>query len=150
MIHDGFRGSQIPSVFAGKMSSPEFQNVVLDVHRYQCFGDEKKFDHAENIHHVGSIAHELREIESKVLWTICGEWSIATGGWRSDVERQDFYDAQVKAFSNCHGSFFGIIRLKVEIRIGRCEMQWKAVCRLTSQACKAKCGAKMLKRKTLP
>lgn len=107
VIHDGFRGSRISDVFGGKMSRPEFQNVVLDVHRYQCFGEEKKLDHAGNICLAeGTIANELRKLESEVLWTICGEWSIATGGSRSDVERQVFYDTQVKAFSNCHGSFF--------------------------------------------
>ena len=113
VIHDGFRDSQIKDVFGGKMPHPEFQNVVLDAHRYQCFGpgpgqpDLRTFDHAANIRHAeGHIADEMRTLNETVYWTVCGEWSLATGGRRTDAERQAFFDAQTKAFENCQGFFF--------------------------------------------
>ena len=113
VIHDGFRDSRIKDVFGGKMPHPEFQNVVLDAHRYQCFGpgpgqpDLRTFDHAANIRHAeGHIADEMRTLNETVYWTVCGEWSLRTGGDRTDEERQAFFDAQIKAFENCQGFFF--------------------------------------------
>ena len=110
VIHDGFRGPRIAEVFGGKMPHPMFQNVVLDVHRYQCFdgpGDLNKLDHAGNIRHIeGPLTDEILSLQQSVYWTICGEWSLGTGGYRTDVERQEFFDAQNHAFENCQGSFF--------------------------------------------
>ena len=113
VIHDGFRDSRIKDVFGGKMPHPEFQNVVLDAHRYQCFKpgpgqpDLRTFDHAANIRHAeGHIADEMRRLNETVYWTICGEWSLRAGGDRTDEERQAFFDAQIKAFENCQGFFF--------------------------------------------
>ena len=113
VIHDGFRDSRIKDVFGGKMPHPEFQNVVLDAHRYQCFGpgpgqpDLRTFDHAANIHHAeGHIANEMRRLNETVYWTICGEWSLRTGGDRTNAERQAFFDAQIEAFEKCQGCFF--------------------------------------------
>ena len=119
VIHDGFRDSRIKDVFGGKMPHPEFQNVVLDTHRYQCFGpgpgqpDLRTFDHAANIRHAeGHIADEMRTLNETVYWTVCGEWSLATGGRRNDDERQEFFDAQAKAFGNCQGFFFWSYKLE--------------------------------------
>ena len=119
VIHDGFRDSRIKDVFGGKMPHPEFQNVVLDAHRYQCFGprpgqpDLRTFDHAANIRHAeGHIADEMRTLNETVYWTICGEWSLATGGQRNDDERQEFFDAQAKAFEDCQGFFFWSYKLE--------------------------------------
>ena len=119
VIHDGFRDSRIKDVFGGKMPHPEFQNVVLDAYRYQCFGpgpgqpDLRTFDHSANIRHAeGHIADEMRTLNETVYWTVCGEWSLATGGRRNDEERQEFFDAQAKAFGNCQGFFFWSYRLE--------------------------------------
>lgn len=110
VIHDGFRGSRIKDVFGGKMPHPKFQNVVLDVHRYQCFpgpGDLDKLDHSGNLRHVeGPLTEEMKMLNGKVLWTICGEWSMGTGGERTDAERKEFYDTQKRAFENTQGDFF--------------------------------------------
>lgn len=119
VIHDGFRDSRINDVFGGKMPHPEFQNVVLDAHRYQCFGpgpgqpDLRMFDHAANVRHAeGHIADEMRRLNETVYWTICGEWSLRTGGDRSDAERQEYFDAQIRAFEQCQGFFFWSYKLE--------------------------------------
>ena len=108
VLHDGFRGPRIKDVFGGHFNEPEFSNVVLDVHRYQCFTDDlKALDAAGNVRHAeGPLAEELRTLQGSVYWTICGEWSLGTDGDRTDAERQAFFDAQIKAFENCQGFFF--------------------------------------------
>ena len=110
VFHDGFRGPRIKDVFGGRFNEPEFSNVVLDAHRYQCFDGPdhlNKLDHAGNLRHVeGSLTEELKMLNGKVLWTICGEWSMGTGGERTDAERQEFFDAQERAFRNTQGDFF--------------------------------------------
>lgn len=110
VIHDGFRGRRIKDVFGGRFCEPGFSNVVLDVHRYQCFegpGDLHKLDHAGNLRHAeGPLSDEMRDLNENAYWTVCGEWSLAAGGPRSGSEHQAFCDAQLKAFENCQGFFF--------------------------------------------
>lgn len=108
VFHDGFRADRICDVFAGKMAPPEYQNVVMDAHRYQCFDDfHKSLDNKGNIAEVeGTLTNELRMLQEKAYWTIVGEWSFGTGGERTMEEHQAFYDAQIKAFSNVLGYFF--------------------------------------------
>ena len=113
VLHDGFRDSRIAELFGG-FGDPAFRNVVLDVHRYQCFDDGlKALDAAGNVRQAeGPQAEEFRRLESAVLPTVCGEWSLGTGGARTDAERQAFYDAQNRAFENCRGSFFWSYRIE--------------------------------------
>lgn len=108
VLHDGFRGPRIKDVFGGRFYEPEFSNVVLDVHRYQCFTDDlKALDAAGNVRYAeGPLSDEIRDLNGSVYWTVCGEWSLATGGSRNDEERQAFFDAQVQVFENCQGFFF--------------------------------------------
>ena len=114
VLHDGFRGPRIAEVFGGRYPEPAFRNVVLDIHRYQCFDDGlRALDAAGNVRQAeGPQADEFRELESAVLWTVCGEWSLGTGGKRNDAERQAFFDAQNRAFENCHGAFFWSYRIE--------------------------------------
>ncbi len=108
VIHDGFRGPRIPEVFGGRFREPVFSNVVLDAHRYQCFDDDlRSLDAASNVRQAeGPLAKELHSLQESVFWTICGEWSLGTGGSRTDAERQAFFNAQKRAFDSCQGSFF--------------------------------------------
>ena len=108
VIHDGFRGTRIAEVFGGRFREPEFSNVVLDAHRYQCFDDDlRSLDAAGNVRQAeGPLAKELHSLQESVYWTICGEWSLGTGGSRTDDEHQAFFHAQKRAFENCQGSFF--------------------------------------------
>ncbi len=113
VFHDGFRGTRIAEVFGGRMDEPAFRNVVLDAHRYQCFDESLKALDAEgNVRQAeGPLADELRALRS-VYWTIVGEWSLGTGGQRTDAERQAFFDAQMNAFENTIGSFFWSYRIE--------------------------------------
>ena len=114
VIHDGFRGPRIAEVFGGRFREPEFRNVVLDAHRYQCFDDGlRALDAAGNVRQAeGPQADEFRALEAEVLRTVCGEWSLGVGGKRTDEEQQAFFDAQNRAFGNCHGSFFWSYRIE--------------------------------------
>ena len=109
VFHDGFRGDRILDVFGALMRPPEYQNVILDAHRYQCFDDYfRSLDIEGHIAHVeGPLTKELKRLQS-VYWTVVGEWSLGTGRGlnRSMEEMQLFYDAQIKAFKNVLGSFF--------------------------------------------
>ena len=107
VLHDGFRGPRIAEVFGG-FGGPAFRNVILDAHRYQCFDDyHKALDAAGNVRDAEeNLAAELRELDGNVLPTVVGEWSLGTGGQRTDAERRAFFHAQIKAFEDCHGAFF--------------------------------------------
>jgi glucan 1,3-beta-glucosidase len=70
VVHDAFLGAQ---AWKGFMLPPRYENVVLDVHLYHVFTEdelvctpEQHVEHAYNVH------------MDTDLWTIVGEWSLAT------------------------------------------------------------------------
>jgi glucan 1,3-beta-glucosidase len=76
VFHDGFRSFR---EYTGFMSGPEFDNVVFDIHRYQCFEradiDMDIYGHIEKSaitwkQEADEIIRELR------LPTYVGEWSL--------------------------------------------------------------------------
>jgi glucan 1,3-beta-glucosidase len=76
VIHDGFRSH---TEYSGFMTGPEYQNVVFDIHRYQCFARE---DLDLDIYgHIQKNAGELREEADAINrdrpeGTYVGEWSL--------------------------------------------------------------------------
>ncbi|MFU8789185.1 MAG: glycoside hydrolase family 5 protein [Methylobacter sp.] len=75
VYHDGFRSFR---EYAGFLSKPEFSNVILDIHRYQCFVRE---DIDTDIYgHIQKAAigwkNEADEIINELGWTYVGEWSL--------------------------------------------------------------------------
>ena len=52
VIHDAFR----PREWADFMREPDYQNVILDTHPYQCFTDD---DRKRDLH--GQVQHALFE-----------------------------------------------------------------------------------------
>ena len=74
MIHDGFR----PHDWANFMREPEYQNVILDTHRYQCFTDD---DRKRDGYRPGAACalerKKLLDEMQKQLPCIVGEWSCA-------------------------------------------------------------------------
>ncbi len=76
VFHDGFRGY---SEYRNFLQPPEYENVVLDLHRYQCFDDG---DRGMDIYgHIKKAAidwtNESHEIAEHLgLWTYVGEWSL--------------------------------------------------------------------------
>ena len=74
VIHDGFR----PLEWADFMPAPEYQNVMLDAHRYQCFTDEDRKRDA-TIRSLPARHERKQHLDEKQhqLPSIVGEWSSA-------------------------------------------------------------------------
>ncbi|MDH4609235.1 glycoside hydrolase family 5 protein [Pseudomonas sp. BN102] len=76
VFHDGFRPFE---QYLGFMQSPEFSNVVFDIHRYQCFErcdiDSDIYSH---VHKASGLWKTEADgiIEQLGLPTYCGEWSL--------------------------------------------------------------------------
>lgn len=105
VFHDGFRSYK---EYLGFMKGPEFDNVVFDIHRYQCFARE---DIDLDIHgHINKSAVELRQEADDIAlelghWTYVGEWSLgldlkvvslwAPGPYNHALEKLDSFQANV-------------------------------------------------------
>ena len=76
VFHDGFRSYK---EYLGFMKTPEFDNVVFDIHRYQCFVRE---DIDMDIYgHVNKTTVEWKLEADNIAselghWTYAGEWSL--------------------------------------------------------------------------
>jgi glucan 1,3-beta-glucosidase len=126
VFHDGFRSYQH---YLGFLQPPEFENVVFDIHRYQCFARED-ID-LDIYHHIqkGAIEwkNEADDIINKLgLPTYCGEWSLgmnlkvvslwAEGPFNHALENMDVFQmavayhgyaaAQLLTFEKYLGWFF--------------------------------------------
>ena len=111
VIHDAFR----PSEWKGFMQAPEYANVFLDTHPYQCFTDD---DRKRDLH--GQVAFALLERKKLLdgmkqqLPCIVGEWSFALPpeslggrkGFELDVAMRGYGDAQLINFDATAGWFF--------------------------------------------
>ncbi|HLK56316.1 MAG TPA: glycoside hydrolase family 5 protein [Chthonomonadaceae bacterium] len=111
VIHDGFR----PMDWANFMTEPDYTNVLLDTHLYQCYVDEDKKRTIEG--HVHKAAVERRDQIAKMqqqLPTIVGEWSCALdpqslkglADKRLDDAKRAYGDAQLTGYSDAQGWFF--------------------------------------------
>ncbi len=75
VFHDGFRSYR---EYLDMMSDPALANVVLDIHRYQCFShDEVNMDIHQHLRHT---VVDWREEASNMIRdeqrVYCGEWSL--------------------------------------------------------------------------
>ena len=74
VIHDGFR----PRDWSNFMREPEYQNVILDTHCYQCFtDDDRKRDRFGQVQHALLKRKKLLDDMQKQLPCFVGEWSCA-------------------------------------------------------------------------
>ncbi|MDD2762116.1 MAG: glycoside hydrolase family 5 protein, partial [Methylomonas sp.] len=76
VFHDGFRGFRD---YGGFMASPECRNVILDIHRYQCFVEDdiglELFGHLQKV--LVDWTVEATDIVSHAgMPTYVGEWSL--------------------------------------------------------------------------
>jgi glucan 1,3-beta-glucosidase len=76
IFHDGFRSYR---EYLGFMKGPEFDNVVFDIHRYQCFAREE-ID-LDIYGHVNKTVVDWKQeadgiIQEMDQWTYVGEWSL--------------------------------------------------------------------------
>ncbi|NOS75315.1 MAG: cellulase family glycosylhydrolase [Methyloglobulus sp.] len=105
VFHDGFRSYQ---EYLGFMKEPEFDNVVFDIHRYQCFARED-ID-ADIYQHVTKTVVEWKQEADAIIqemnqWTYVGEWSLgldlkvvslwAEGPYNHALEHMDKFQMDV-------------------------------------------------------
>ena len=126
IFHDGFRSFRN---YMGFMEPPKFNNVILDIHRYQCFVREDiDLDIFGHIHKsVVELKDEADEIIKELKHPVfCGEWSLgmnlkvvslwAEGPFNHALESMDEYQislayrgyaaAQMLTFEKYLGWFF--------------------------------------------
>ncbi|RPJ07986.1 MAG: glucan 1,3-beta-glucosidase [Deltaproteobacteria bacterium] len=126
VFHDGFRSHR---EYLGFMQPPQYQNVIFDIHRYQCFNREDlDMDIHGHLHKAGNLwRQEIDEIHRELkLTSIAGAWSLglnlavvslwAEGPYgralrdmnqfQLDVAYRAFGAAQLLAFESCRGWFF--------------------------------------------
>ncbi|WP_245589149.1 glycoside hydrolase family 5 protein [Desulfatirhabdium butyrativorans] len=126
IFHDGFRSC---SEYIGFMQPPEYQNVIFDIHRYQCFDpNDLAMDIHGHLNKTGNLWRQEAEDMRRefLLPTIVGEWSLgldleAGSLWslgpfdqalrRLDSFQQDaayraFGATQLLVFENYYGWFF--------------------------------------------
>jgi glucan 1,3-beta-glucosidase len=126
VFHDGFRP---PGEYAGFFQSPGFENVLYDIHRYQCFDRaDIDLDIHGHLHKAGVLwTSEADQIQGELgIPAIAGEWSLgldlkvvslwAPGPYNHALERLDEFQhdvalraygaAQLLAFEHYRGWFF--------------------------------------------
>jgi glucan 1,3-beta-glucosidase len=126
VFHDGFRSYQ---EYVGFMMTPEFENVIFDIHRYQCFVRE---DIDTDIYgHVSKSVIDWKQEADQIIqelqkWTYVGEWSLgldlkvvslwAEGPFNHALDKMDSFQmdvayrayaaAQLATFEKYLGWFF--------------------------------------------
>lgn len=117
VIHDGFRSTE----WSGFMQEPDFQNVLLDTHQYQCYTaqDAAKSVPEHIAYTVGDLQKNLNSM-NKELPTLVAEWSAALNGQslgdlagfaRSQAVRA-YADAQITTFETTRGWFYWSYKLE--------------------------------------
>ena len=117
VLHDQFNMKS----WKNFMQEPEFKNVYLDVHIYQCFTDhEKKFTMQEHIdQQLGSWNRELRDMQ-RFFKIMIGEWSLGIGSkipykgknsLQKEVFMRAFAAAQLIDYEDLDGWFFWAYKL---------------------------------------
>jgi glucan 1,3-beta-glucosidase len=130
VFHDGFRSFR---EYAGFLQEPEFRNVAIDIHRYQCFArDDIDMD---IFGHIRKSAVDLRNEADEIIrdsgyQVYCGEWSLgldlkvvslwAEGPFNHALDAMDefqmsaafrgYASAQVLTFERYAGWFFWTYR----------------------------------------
>jgi glucan 1,3-beta-glucosidase len=116
VFHDSFR----PLAWKKFMQEPDFSNVILDTHIYQCFNDADKARTAREHLTVALDRNKaLDQMQREELPTIVGEWSLALpqnamhGLSRMQVESaiRCYANAQLLNFEGTRGWFFWSYKL---------------------------------------
>eukprot|EP01001_Neometanema_parovale_P006336 NODE_2703_length_1360_cov_47.224737_g2568_i0.p1 GENE.NODE_2703_length_1360_cov_47.224737_g2568_i0~~NODE_2703_length_1360_cov_47.224737_g2568_i0.p1 ORF type:complete len:386 (-),score=25.44 NODE_2703_length_1360_cov_47.224737_g2568_i0:136-1293(-) len=121
VIITAFPENRLPE-FTGKLTSDRlFENVIIDLHYYQCFGDywqgRSLSKHLEAP--TKERERELTQIMDQGHWVIIGEWSLRLPwqGHEGNIQSTDegagpddatekFAREQLKAYNCCQGHFF--------------------------------------------
>jgi glucan 1,3-beta-glucosidase len=115
VIHDGFR----PDQWANFMSGPDYSNVILDTHMYQCFSDEDKERDISGQIEVAAVErkNQLDKMQQE-LPCIVGEWSLGLpeksfdglDSLARDAAMRAFGAAQLVSYETTRGWFFWTYR----------------------------------------
>jgi glucan 1,3-beta-glucosidase len=117
VIHDSFR----PLSWENFMQQPEFSNVILDTHLYQCFDEEAKSRSAlEQLAFALNRKDSLDKMQHQELPAIVGEWSLslphqAMSGLSSlqmESVTRGYADAQLLNYEGTRGWFFWSYKLE--------------------------------------
>ncbi len=115
VFHDGFR----PMDWGNFMIEAEYQNVILDTHMYQCFGDEdKKRDIQGQVEFaVVQRKQQLNKMREKHR-CIVGEWSCGLpphtmrglSGLAQDTAMRAYASAELLSYETSEGWYFWTYR----------------------------------------
>ncbi len=117
VLHDAFR----PFDWANYMHEPEYSNVILDTHLYQCYTAE---DRKKDIHaHIEFAALERKRQLDRMqqqFWGIVGEWSCALDphslqglkGFALDTAMRAYAEAQLISYETTHGWFYWTYKIE--------------------------------------
>ncbi len=126
VVHDGFRPHR---EYLGFFQEPGFDNVIFDLHRYQCFEQaDKDLDIGGHLHKAAILWRDEADLVQRELRVpaIAGEWSLgldlkavslwaegpynhaleALDGFQVDVANRGYGAAQICAFEHYRGWFF--------------------------------------------
>lgn len=102
-VHDAFIDHSNWYYF--KDLSDEYYWVMLDTHLYQVFGDQWKSKSCDD-HHYHPCSYTQLATSNKKLWTIVGEFSLATPA-DLHCDKQDFFARQqIGAFEKGGSGWF--------------------------------------------
>ncbi len=126
VFHDGFRSFR---EYAGFLEGPKYDNVVFDIHRYQCFVQEDK--DTDVYGHISKAVTDWKNeaddiIQNSGRWTYVGEWSLGLdpkmmqlwaqgpfdhaeqemGAFQQAVAYRGYAAAQLASFEKYLGWFF--------------------------------------------
>ena len=111
VIHDAFR----PRDWASFMRAPDYENVILDTHPYQCFtDDDRKRDLRSQVQFALVERKKLLDDLQRQLPCLVGEWSCALPpeslggrtGLALELAMRAYGDAQLINFDTTRGWFF--------------------------------------------
>lgn len=118
VIHDGFR----PFEWSGFMQEPDYANVLLDTHQYQCYTeqDAEKSIPEHIAYTVGDLQRQLDSMREKELPTLVAEWSAALdnrslgnlAGFARTQGIRAYADAQIETFESTRGWFYWSYKLE--------------------------------------
>ncbi len=113
VFHDGFRSYR---EYLDIFNDPAFANIVLDIHRYQCFSPtEIAMDIHQHIQHTAlDWKGEAEEMISHGQRIYCGEWSLGLApetfsqmdDFQKNAAHRGYAAAQLLVFEQYLGWFF--------------------------------------------
>lgn len=118
VIHDGFR----PREWANFLTGPEYTNVILDTHLYQCYtDDDRKRDGAGQIAFAsGARRSQIDAMKTEQPQIIVGEWSTAldpksygaASPFERDMIKRGYGAAQVTSYEASKGWFYWTYKME--------------------------------------